>query len=466
MMRALRRPLLQSVLLGLLPIGCATGPGSVSLPHFPLRVSDDSRSLVDADRRPFLLQGDTAWSAIVQLTPSDLETYLDERQRQGFNAILVNLLEHKFSSQTPRWKTRSGVTPFKDALDFDTRNEEYFAEVDRLLSEAGQRGILVLLAPCYLGVGGGDEGWFQEMKRNGVERLNRYGRFLGQRYRNVPNILWVEGGDYTPKTTGNPSELDLVHAVAFGIREAEGNAHLHTAHWQSGTVSSDVPELPWLGVDTLYAYDGVRTDQRSLELFSRDQGVRPFFLIESTYENEHHATPGQLRAQMYQPVLAGGTGFVFGNFPVWHFWRPGDPAWSLGDAGYPGGWTTALQTPGTRSASIAGAFFRSLPWADLQPDLAHRLLKPKASVLPKEASVLAAVTPDGRVAVAYFTRSFTVTVDLSRMSGPIRASWVDPSSATSTPAADPLQNSGLRDFTPPDRNADGTTDWILVLRTN
>lgn len=441
---------------------CVTGAPAADAPaRFPLKISDDARSLVGADGRPFLLQGDTAWSAIVQLTPPELTAYLDDRSRQGFNAIVVNLLEHKFSSQTPRWKTRSGITPFADVLDFDSRNEEYFAAVDRLLSEARTRGILVLLAPCYLGVGGGDEGWFQEMKRNGIDRLRRYGRFLGARYRDVPNILWIEGGDYLPKTSGNPSEMDLLNAVAYGIREA-GDTHLHSAHWASGSASSDVPELPWLAVDSLYAYDGVRTDRRSLDLARRDRGIRPFFLIEATYENEHQATPAQLRAQMYQPVLAGGTGFVFGNFPVWHFWSPGDPAWSLGDSGYPGGWTTALRSPGAQSASIAGKFFRSLPWTRLQPDVGHSLLKPKSGSFPAEVSVLAAQTDDGTVAVAYFTEPVPVSIDLSRMKGTIRASWVDPSTGWSLPAAEPLSNAGVRDFIPPGQHG----DWLLLLRAD
>ena len=51
---------------------------------------------------------------------------------------------------------------------------------------------------------------------------------------------------------------------------------------------------------------------------------------------------------MYQPVLSGGCGFVFGNFPIWSFWDPGDPGLAVEDGAFPGGWTTAF---GSRGAS-------------------------------------------------------------------------------------------------------------------
>jgi hypothetical protein len=36
---------------------------------------------------------------IVEPTPTQAERYLDDRKARGFSALLVNLLEHKFSTQ-------------------------------------------------------------------------------------------------------------------------------------------------------------------------------------------------------------------------------------------------------------------------------------------------------------------------------------------------------------------------------
>jgi Protein of unknown function (DUF4038) len=71
---------------------------------------------------------------------------------------------------------------------------------DWVLHRAADKGFLVLLTPSYTGFGGGAAGWYQEMKSNGTVQLQEYGRYLGQRYREFNNIIWVEGGTTTHRT--------------------------------------------------------------------------------------------------------------------------------------------------------------------------------------------------------------------------------------------------------------------------
>jgi hypothetical protein len=53
---------------------------------------------------------------------------------------------------------------------------------------------------------------------------------------------------------------------------------------------------------------------------------------------------------------------------------------------------------------------------------------------------------------------------LSRMSGPVRARWYDPTRGTFTSVpSSPLGNRGIRSFTPPGKNGGGDEDWVLVL---
>ena len=55
--------------------------------RYPLTISADRRRLLDADGRPFLVQGDTAWSLIANLAYDDAIRYLDNRRAKGFNTF-------------------------------------------------------------------------------------------------------------------------------------------------------------------------------------------------------------------------------------------------------------------------------------------------------------------------------------------------------------------------------------------
>ena len=88
---------------------------------YPLRVR--GRHLVDARGRPFLINGDSAWSLIAQLRDDDVDRYLDDRKARGFNAVLVSLIEHTYASKAPA--DIYGTQPFRVDDDFTTPNEAY-----------------------------------------------------------------------------------------------------------------------------------------------------------------------------------------------------------------------------------------------------------------------------------------------------------------------------------------------------
>jgi hypothetical protein len=108
--------LIGASLLGLL------SPASAAV--FPLKTADNGRFLIDQKGEPFLVAGDTAWSLMAQLSDENIDRYLDDRQRRGFNSIIVNLIEHRFSSNAPL--TRAGLAPFTRTGDFSTPNPAYF----------------------------------------------------------------------------------------------------------------------------------------------------------------------------------------------------------------------------------------------------------------------------------------------------------------------------------------------------
>ena len=113
--------------------------------------------------------------------------------------------------------------------------------------------MLALAVPAYIGYDCGPQGWCDSMFANGVDRLEQYGRFLGARYRDFPNIIWIEGGDLTPSTSGDPSEMDLVNAVANGVAAGGRRSALPRRALGSRNVRSRPPGLRWLDIDTTYS---------------------------------------------------------------------------------------------------------------------------------------------------------------------------------------------------------------------
>jgi len=446
------------------PSGNSASDGTPSSTLFPLALSEDRRNLVDTQGQPFLIQADSAWSLVAELSDDDTIRYLDDRARRGFDAILISVPEPAFTHHSPPWANAAGEEPFADVNDWTTENEAYFAHVDWVLRELDRRGMLALVAPAYLGYDCSPEGWCTQMFANGVERLQEYGRYIGARYRDFPNIMWVQGGDLTPSTSGEPSQMDLVNAVANGIAEGDDGLHYHAAHWSRGTSGADLSGLTWLDIDTTYATFEEPVYEQMLADYARDEGVMPLLLLEASYENEHDTSMLRLRSQMYQAVLSGGCGFVFGNFPIWRFWDPGDPGSTVEDGAFPGGWATALGSPGSESSRIAGEFFRSLPWQDLQPDLDHEIVTAGAGTIGDETYALAAGTRDHATVIIYFTGQRTVTIDMGAFPGPTRARFFDPALGSFTDLHEsPFPNSGVREISPPEKNGDGSPDWLLIL---
>jgi hypothetical protein len=414
---------------------------------YPLAVSADRRHLVDASGRPFLVHGDTAWSLIADLPIEDAVLYLQDRRARGFNTILVNLLEKLYARRAPA--NLRGEPPFLTEWDYAQPNEAYFAHADAVLDRAAELGFLVMLVPSYLGHTP-SEGWSEEMAANGPDTLRDYGRFVGRRYGDGSNILWVEGGDLSP------ADKAPARAVAEGIRES-GARGLHTAHCGPGDSSLDVWEgESWLDLDAIYTYGSVA--DTALAERARLDGRMPFFLIESLYENEGDADAARLRTQAWHALLSGACGQMFGNSPIWHF------EWPRADARVMD-WRDTLDSEGARSMSVLRRFFESMPWTELEPDARGSLLVAGAGKGMRRA--VAAATPDGRLAVVYAPDRRRLRLDLDRLVGPeIEAAWFDPASGAYRPTSVPrFRAAGARTFSPPERNDADGGDWALVLRS-
>ncbi|MGP8268476.1 MAG: glycoside hydrolase family 140 protein [Terracidiphilus sp.] len=414
---------------------------SLAAPVYPLKISANKRYLVDQKNEPFLLQGDAAWSLIVAMNESEVEQYFNNRRKKGFNTVMVNLIEHRYSKHPPL--NLDDEAPFTTPGDFSTPNEKYFAHADWVIRKAAENGIQVLLFPIYLGYKGTDEGWIEELMKLGPEKCLEYGQYLGKRYKEFDNIIWVMGGDRDPRPV--QEKIDL---IALGIREFD-RRHLFTAH---GNGEPTTPEQfgsgGWLDVNTSYNCDAVH--QRLLiDYISRP--VMPTFLIESCYEGEHNSSETQIRRQAYWAVLGGGFGHVFGNNPLWHF---------NGPTLYPfeGTWQQAMDLPGSVDMMYWGRLFRSRSWFELVPDNKHEMVTAGLGEFEGDDYLAARRTPDGGTVIAYMPTSRTISVNMTEISGSqVKAWWFDPRNGEAS-AAGMFPASGTHKFTPP-----GEGDWVLVL---
>ncbi len=418
-----------------------SGDSGGALTVYPLIKLPNVRYLVDQQSRPFLIQGEAAWSIIAQLVDSEQETYLANRQAKGFNTIIVNLLEHFYSSHPPA--DAYGDQPFTTPGDFSTPNEAYFSRADAVLRRAASHGIQVLLFPLYLGNAGDNEGWYQEMIANGTTKLTNYGTYVGNRYRNFDNVIWVIGGDYSPPDTG------LINAFANAIQAADGR-HLMTFHGSSFTDSAmnNYGGQPWLTLNSVYTYQtNGAVGGVVLGEYNRSNWL-PVFLIESSYENEL-ASVQDVRRQAYESILNGGMGQVFGNSPIWCFSTTGPCIYSG-----PTDWHTQLDGQGSRDQMRLGSLFSARHWEKLVPDSGHRCLAAGFSGTSTE------MASDNSWCAAFLPSSRQVTVGLGNFAPRMLSlSWFNPSTGSfTTVSGSPFANSGSVTISPP-----GAGDWVLVV---
>lgn len=423
-----------------------------------LEISPNGRYLTDQNGIPFLIHGDSPWSIIVQLTKEEADEYLESRRQKGFNSIVVNLIEYEYATQPPY--NVYGDVPFTTPGDFSTPNEAYFAHADWVIQKAAEKGIIVMLNPCYLGYGGPISGWWKEVENNGPTKSRNYGRYLGNRYKNYTNIVWVAGGDGTP-IVGSDREKNWLE-ILLGIKDNAPD-HLWTAHW-AGEYSLYVAAFrPYMDLNGIYATDLNGISKYMLDQYNRAD-FKPTFLWESKYEGPNYLgnyTPRQnIRRQAYEANLCGSTGQNFGSTYIFGF--------GANVYGKTYDWRWGMEQQGSYDMVRVKQLFSNRGWHDLIPDQNHSVITAGYGTLGSADYVSVARAGDGSFAMAYIpstgTGTRTLTVDMGKLSGNVTTQWYNPTSgAYSTISGSPFPNSGSRNFTTPGDNGTGTNDWVLVL---
>ena len=415
---------------------------SVYAVNWPLKICGSGANgyLCDQDNIPFLVAGDTAWSAAVELdsTPlagSDLLTYLNDREARGFTAIIVNAIDIAFGGPN----NTDGEHPFNGGnSDWSSPNSKYWDDLDTLLNEAKKRDIVVFLFPAYIGYNCGSEGWCSNMLSQSNADMTDYGEFLGNRYATQGNIVWVAGGDYDCIDTANL--CDRVFAIHTGIHGSNGDNgyHLHTAHGGGDPAMYSYNES-WLDINTEYTAVnlavGIQTEYERSD-------AKPLNYIEGYYENEYSTTEVVWQRQALFAYLGGAlVGHFFGNCPIWHF----DQSQSFCDNGtYK--WADRLGATGSVTMSNIGKLMKSREWWKLRPDYSNTVVTSgKGS---GESYHATARSSNGETVMVWCPNANTVTVDMTKISGTQAiAWWYDPDN-NSAQEIGSYETKGERSFTP------------------
>jgi hypothetical protein len=416
---------------------------------YPLKVGPTSRYLVDQTGKPFLLVGDAAWSLFAALSDADADLYLANRKQLGFTAVIANLIEHQFALHPPA--DFYGFTPFT-GQPFTTPNEAYFAHVDSIVNSAAAKGIVLLLDPLYLGFGCGGQGWCAEVKAATPSQMTVWGQYVGNRYKNFDNIVWLIGGDTDPSPV-----LANVQAMVNGILSADSR-HLFTAHNNVEQMAvTPWPGAAWLNVNNAYTYNPAY--QLVLSAYAISPPM-PVFLVEAVYENEHDNSNPEVRAESYWAMLSGGFGHVFGNCPIWGF--------GFADTCALTDWKAQLNSVGSMSMQHFQALFTSRHWHTLVPDTAQTIIRSWHGTFGGSNYAQAACAADGSSIIAYLP-SFLTTY-LTANSQPFTVSgaclnastmiawWYNPSTGVASQIGT-YPTTGTQNFPPPS----SSDDWVLVL---
>lgn len=420
-----------------------------------LQISANRRYLVFEDGHPFFWLGDTAWELFHRLREEEADFYLENRRAKGFTVIQAVALAEFDGLNTPNAygeKPLIGNDPLHP-------NEAYFSYVDRLLARAAQKGLFIGFLPTW-----GDK---LELLAHGKgpvifnpDNARQYGAWLGRRYRDCENLIWVNGGD----RSGGGNNGVIWHALAEGIKSEDSN-HLMTFHpWGGGNGHSSSEWFhgsAWL--DFNLAQSGhERRDLPNYELIASDyrrQPPKPCLDGEPRYEDHPvNWKPDELgyfndydvRQAAYWGLFAGAFGHTYGAHPVWQMCgeRHQPITFARRD------WRQALDLPGAYQMGYARRLMESRPMLERVPD---QSLVAEARLGGEHIRA----TRGPGYAFVYLPTGGKVRVQTASFGGSqLRAWWFDPRLGKSTRLGILAQRPEM-EFNAP--SSGPQQDWVLVL---
>lgn len=511
--------------------GFAFTVATMTASAFPIKLSSNKRYFVDANSNPWLMVADAGHHLMAGLPQSSVATYLNDRKNNGFNTVnFYGTCGESGTSATSGTCQASGAA-FDGTLPFlvgtqntnydlcgtttppcTSPNPSYWSQVDNVITQANNLGLVVLFDPIPWDVNFGSAMENLTIPNYPAKDFN-FGVWLGNRYKNFPNIIWQFGQDFRHGALPDLNFMDYMAQVIAGVASVDTN-HLITAQmnfyvsytqqgYQVACNAQCTTGVSWnprfgnaMNVGFVYTY--YETYDEMLQAYNCGPGGScaiqasngtnsvggssgnapatqvppanmPVILGESNYETGNNtgllSSPANAfitRLEMWYAMTSGGAGFEFGNEHVNH----SDSSWQ-----------SSLDTAATLQVKYVANLLTQFSWWTFVPDTTGQVVTAGAgTATPSNANLYTAThattTWDGGSnAIIYTPVTVTLTINMAKFSAPVTARWYDPttgnSMATSCTSAAPCANTGTMNFsTPAGPHSDGSNanDWVLVLQ--
>lgn len=404
---------------------------SISLPaaklpweNGKLKVSENGRYLQHENGEPFFWLGDTGWLLPERLNRDEAEFYLSECSKRGFNVVQIQTIDGVPSINY------YGMSSMPDGFNFKNINKKdvygYWDHLDFIIKAAEKRGIYIGMDCIW--------GGLVKAGKMSVSEAQSYGKFLAERYKNAPNIIWFIGGDIRGDVN-----TDVWEALATSIKAVDQN-HLMTYHPRGRTSSATwFNDAKWLDFnmfqsghrrygqrkgdgDYTIAENTEEDNWRYVENSLAMTPLKPVIDGEPSYEdipqglheeNETRWTSNDVRRYAYWSVFAGSFGHVYGHNSIMQFYKPGVGA-SFFPTRY---WYDCLNDQGYNQMKYLKALMLSFPFFERVPD---------QSVIAGqngERYDRAIATRGNNYLLVYNYTARPMRIDLSKIKGEVKKCW-------------------------------------------
>lgn len=426
-----------------------------------LKVSENGRFLITEEGKPFFWLADTAWELFHRCNREEATMYLTKRAEQGFNVIQAVALAELDGLHTPN---SYGDTPLKNN-DPTQPNENYFKHVDYIIKKADSLGLYIALLPTWgdkvfkAKWGAGPEIFTPKNARN-------FGKWMGTRYKDYDNIIWIIGGDRNPRPDSD--DVQIWNEMAEGIAQAAGGydktlMSYHPQPKEGGGSSTWFHTEKWL--DFNMHQTGHCLDKATYNAITHDYNleiVKPVLDAEPLYEDHPncfnarengHSVPEDIRRILYWNVFAGAFGQTYGCHDVWQMYTLDKEP--LNNPLRP--WPKALDLPMANQVKHLKNLFLSRPFLTRIPDQTMV----KTPQREDTSYVIATRDSEGAYAMVYFPTGTSTQLNFSMLTGDtLNLWWYDPRTGNGYETSRISRSDSITIIPPTSGKGH---DWVLVV---
>ena len=323
-----------------------------------LTVCENHRYLQFENGTPFFWLGDTGWLLPERLNRDEAEYYLTECGKKGYNVVQVQTI-----NDVPSYNYY-GQSSNPDGFNFKNINQKgiygYWDNMDYVVKTAERNGIYIGMVCIW--------GGLVKSEKMTLEDAKSYGKFLGERYKNSPNIIWFIGGDIRGDV-----KPEVWEALATSIKSVDKN-HLMTYHPRGRTSS-----VTWFNNATWLDFNMFQSGHRR---YGQRMGDGDYTIAENTEEDNWRYVESGLAMNPQKPILDGEPSYEDIPQGLHNFneirWNANDVRryayWSVfaGAFGHTYGHNSIMQfmKPG-----VVGSFGAKRYWYDCMDDAGYNQMK-------------------------------------------------------------------------------------------